>query len=530
MFILFINSCEDDTNIAPGEFSDVTWYTSVYPGQPLVATVGGFVAFTDLSQGALSHEWTIDEGNYFLKNGFTKNDTILDSFIDNNQGLVSLDKTINVLFKKAGLQKVRLYDTFKDSVTYVGKTFTLKSKREGNVFVIDTTFVVDVFDSIKPAFKVTNSLGVTLLNVAENDKVSLQDTASWPTVTIEAGEKLTFNDLTTTGKPTSRNWNIPGGKTTIGNAAIATYSFFKIGYFKGASIAVSRTDPAGSVSKLIPIKINVIPSTKPFVFDGNLTEGETEVISFNVTGEVATILGAAADFTVQVSNAGSGFNSTIKVKSVAINGSDATKLELTLESPIYNTDVIKVSFASGKVISVDGRTLSAFTTETVKPYYGVGILSPSGYGVENNAAGWWFQHPAYWSASGDQAATGSYSLKFTCANNTAAGTPGRIITYAPSPGAINAGDYLVKAKVYKVAGCTVKSFNIGFEKNWVRNALDISTLADGKWSEVTRVFTQPSTKSPDSIFIDVNGPTSFGGGIGTFYIDDIQCIPLEKRP
>ena len=65
---------------APDELSDVSWLIGTQPfvNDPFSINVETPVPFLDLSQGAVSHEWIIEEGNKYLKTGFRTNDSIFD--------------------------------------------------------------------------------------------------------------------------------------------------------------------------------------------------------------------------------------------------------------------------------------------------------------------------------------------------------------------------------------------------------------------------------------------------------------------
>lgn len=528
LLLAFVLGCQnEETYKAPNEFSDVAWYNSIYPGLPYNVEVGSYVSFMDLSQGSISHEWSIEEGNKFLKTGFKASDS-LPLFIDPTMGLTTNNETVHILFLKPGLNKVRFRNTFKDSVAYKG-TKQLKAVKEGNFWVIDTTFIVDAFEDLKPAFKVFKG-SQEVLSISETDLPKAIDSDNWPTVEVEAGDELQYVDMTTIDRPNGRTWYVTGGKPTSLNDSIANIAYFSLGEYKAGTFKSVRSGdrPARSVSKIIPLKVKVIPSSKPFVFNGNLKEAQNETISFNITGEAAPFSGQEEFFKVHVVNSKSGFNADIHVATAKVNDLDATIIELKLSQPIYNTDIITVSFANGNIQSVDTRVLSNFSDKTVIMNYGASILDSSKFGFENLATGWWIQHTAYWSSSDAVVASGFYSMKFT--NSNIATAPGRAITYGPKPGPIVAGDYLVKAKIYKVPGCTITSFNIAFEKNWVRKELKFDHLPEGKWGQVSLVYTQPKDQPDESIFMDVNGPAQWGGGTGTFYVDDIECIPLELRP
>ncbi len=142
LMIVFLVSCNDKEYIAPNEFSDVTWYTSLPTASLMTIQAGKYISFMDLSVGALSHEWIIEKQNYFLKPVFSANDS-LPLFIDNTLDTICTAKTIHVLFTTAGISKVRLRNTFSEPVTYKAAK-PLKAVQEGNVWVIDTTFVYTV--------------------------------------------------------------------------------------------------------------------------------------------------------------------------------------------------------------------------------------------------------------------------------------------------------------------------------------------------------------------------------------------------
>ncbi|MEN6363425.1 MAG: hypothetical protein ABFC90_12425 [Bacteroidales bacterium] len=150
--LVFAMSCKDDAYVAPDSLSDVAWYLSL----PYNATgnysfaAGKSVSFMDASVNELSHEWTLEDSTmHFLNKGFNTTDT-LTKFINPNIGLISKDKTVFVLFTKIGVNKVRLHDTFSESVTYRG-TKRLKAVQDvnnPNVWVIDTTFVFNVIEPV----------------------------------------------------------------------------------------------------------------------------------------------------------------------------------------------------------------------------------------------------------------------------------------------------------------------------------------------------------------------------------------------
>lgn len=145
--LLFTVSCNDNEYIAPDELSDVSWYTSIFPGQANQVTFGKSISFMDLSIGALSHEWTIynEDSTYFMNSGFQPSwgaDT-LKMYINKKANLINTDPTVHVLFRKEGEARVRFRNTFSSPVTYKG-TLPRNAVKEGDVWVLDTTLVFTV--------------------------------------------------------------------------------------------------------------------------------------------------------------------------------------------------------------------------------------------------------------------------------------------------------------------------------------------------------------------------------------------------
>lgn len=153
--ILF-TSCQKD-DLATPMFSDVTWYTSgsfqppIAAGDPFVsgnATTalirGKSISFMNLSQGAITNEWIIDEGLKFLKPPFKSSITDLTPYIDEAKGLSTTDATVHVLFNNAGVYNVTLKSTFKEKVTYNSTNALIQAVKVGDVWVFEQKFQVKV--------------------------------------------------------------------------------------------------------------------------------------------------------------------------------------------------------------------------------------------------------------------------------------------------------------------------------------------------------------------------------------------------
>lgn len=152
IFGTMFTSCTSESLTPDPTFSDVTWYAST----PLKTTgsitivAGKTISIFDLSQGTLSHEWTIMNGSHFLTTGFSNSNvpgttTPVDAtpFIDATKGLTTTDKTVFVYFPKAGNYTITLNNTFKDKVTYKGAT-PIDAVLVNGVWVFEQVFNVTV--------------------------------------------------------------------------------------------------------------------------------------------------------------------------------------------------------------------------------------------------------------------------------------------------------------------------------------------------------------------------------------------------
>jgi hypothetical protein len=259
-------SCQKDY-VEPDKFSDVSFVTSFFrsPSSSWGVSTGQLVTFSDLSQGALTHKWQLlTDSCVFLVGQIAKTDTVFDKY--RIAGTESSLKTLNVLYLKDGIQKIRLYNTYADSVTYRAGSSSARlfypSKKIGNVWVVDTTLVVHVYASqLKNPKLVLNYNGVDL-------------PANSDTVYVKKNSSLNLTDFTP-GSPNVRNYTFKGTSTgTVPMTANPSYliitfpmKFTALGVYNNNSMTISRTAdvgnniPAATNSLIVPIPnvIKVIP-------------------------------------------------------------------------------------------------------------------------------------------------------------------------------------------------------------------------------------------------------------------------------
>ena len=250
------------------------------------------------------------------------------------------------MFKKAGLRTINLYNEFNDSVAFRGADdFVFPAKKMGNKWVIDTTFVVDVYDSIKPNILI------------RQNNVEVSHTSSTDVITVEAGSTLEFVDITAQGRPNTRSWRIGGD--VVSTDSLAVIQFNKLGNFKG-NFRASRTGldiPNASGFYNIAATFEVIPSSLPFEVSGDVIELEDQTIIVPFNGEFSPFSNQEQFFTVNVAGVGD-----MNIESITINPNNATQLAIKLTDPIYKNDVITVSYdGNGTLESTDTRTPLAFT-------------------------------------------------------------------------------------------------------------------------------------------------------------------------
>ncbi|QHI39221.1 hypothetical protein IMCC3317_46260 [Kordia antarctica] len=551
--VLVWNCSKDDYQDyeAPDTLSDVSWVIGLNrtSQEPFSINYDTHISFFDLSQGAVSHEWQIQQGNHFLVEDLDPTDT-LTNYIDEAAGLIIGRPKAHVFFRNSGENTVRLLNKFSEPVSYNSSAGPFNSVQEGNLHVIDTTFTFDVYAQIKPAFKVLQD-GVEILTVTEDEITSIDDIDTWPTVDVEAGTSLTFMDLTETGRPNGRSWRFPEGTPNQVGGITANVSFFQLGTFTGElrSFRIAP-QPNAQETKVIPLKVNVVPSSQPFVFSNNLTEAENEKISFQVNGEVTPFSGEEGSFTVNVMNTASGFNQVIPVQLANVQAADATFIELTLSQPIYNSDLITVSYNGTNITSSDTRVLQPFGPETVAMFFGDNILPGNGWasfeltggGVNNAYASSQYFIPGgqgngqfgdlVWERVTTNAADGAASMQYNLPNVSPIPNMNLFGFSFAKPNGIPAGTYKVSYKVFKESS-TLNAFRMEFG-NPVTDikVFDISTINNNQWVEVseTIVFTADLPTNYRTTLRVIAGDNPGVTGAQLLYFDDLSLIELEPRP
>ncbi|UMB61716.1 hypothetical protein MHL31_05795 [Lutibacter sp. A80] len=545
----FTIGCEDDYEAPFGDYSSFSWYTGDGVAANFDLTekqinIDNYIAFYDVSQNAISHKWTIPASCNFLNKEITDKDSIYTPFII--PGTESAEDLANVLFVEPGIQEVVLTNVFKDSVAN-------SSKLSDGSWEIEQKFTVDVFANPNPACEIfkydysdpLNPTLVKVLTLTQDQIPSEEEIDSWQTVSIEAGQDLMYVDKSTEGRPTGTKWYLDGGKpeTSGGDTAVVKYN--KLGEFTSymESIRAGEEVPKKTISKIIPLKIEVLPSTAPFVRTGKVSITDN-VISFSVTGEVAALVQQEDFFTVHVTNETAGFDQNIAVSSAKINSEDATIIELTLAEPVYNTDTITLAYSGGNIVSVDSRVLDDFEPTIVTMDLGSNVLVESWAGFENASSSGNTTRKAdcdgYWVGAAndnlglpfyrttDKFYEGEASMKYESADG--------VVTVAlqgsdfSKPNGIEAGTYRVSYMVYLEPGNTMKTFTNIIQKPSQEIVWDIENLPRGEWIEISQDITTAAIASGTRFDLKVVvSNNSDAVGLQKMYFDNLSWVKLIPR-
>ncbi|WP_282165882.1 hypothetical protein [Cellulophaga baltica] len=509
LVIGLFTACNRDEYDAPNSLSDVSWYTSGFRDTIIQVNVNNFASFSDLSQGALSHKWTIEEGSFYLKGPITRSDTIFDDFKIQPESLESEDETIHVLFTQGGLKKVNLYNEFSEYVEFKGADgFIFPSKEVAGKWVIDTTFIVDVYDTIVPKILIRQN-GIVVPHESETDEII-----------VEAGSTLEFVDVSTIGRPNTRSWSIAGVTKTD---SLSVIQFNKLGSYKG-NLNISRQGesiPGDFDNYKIPATITVIPSSLPFEVAGEVVELENQTIQIPYNGEFAPFSDQSSHFTVTVNG------TPFAIASIGLNASNATLLEIKLQEQIYRSDVITVSYdGSGDFESTDTRIPGAFTDVPVAMFQHEIVK----FDFESNGGNWTANvenlPTTTIDISTEQAASGVSSLKVDAgASGNWSSFENLVDLFHLDAGVLVQYEY----KVYKATGA-----NLNFMAPWINNTggtvtqfwhNDIATAPENTWVTIRpgKQWAAGTTADDFNLYLRHSGS-------GTLYFDDIRIIIVDDRP
>lgn len=260
------------------------------------------------------------------------------------------------------------------------------------------------------------------------------------------------------------------------------------------------------------------------------TSGDIIQVSFDQDIDPASISGSSdptAGFIVTL-NGGAA-----TISSVAVNGTDASILDITIAEGAYQDDVITVAFTGpGDIRTVGGGAIADFAADTIVPY--IENLYTDG-NFEGNLGDYWFEGASGAGAtvefSTEQAYSGTQSLKMT--NDKPRLESGRDLNY-------EAGEtYIISYMRYIPSSV---DFEAGFraadagEKIWY-------DLGNGSASVTPRWFggTDPVKDTWELVEVEITPgaisnvgirfqPVPTSGTTYTLYFDDFKIYKKDFRP
>ena len=397
VLLTVFSSCKDDDFEPLNDVAECTWHLSSEDGnaEPIIIGLNKYLALMDLSQGAISHRWEVSEtGTKFLSGEMQWGQTDFTNMIDESIPHVNDLKLISVYFEQPGQHTIRLCNTFHKPVTYfyskwnkdLGKSekFQYVSKLEGDVYVMDTTFVVDVYaPELEPGVKVYRDAECTV-EVETGITGGTDENPEYKTVEIEYGDKLYFKDASY-DRPNSWIFNCQRAgivKVEAETADAITPLLFRTltsaeGIINDKPLTVNYTvervsDPDNkyvptAVAKTITIPLSIVvkPSSAPLDYTIKQVDQTHINVYLNNSQFKADVNELdhstfSLNWTNENSNAQSGtvsFSSAKIVKSETGN-KDLIQLEIANGDKIYNTDKMYLSCTENANVLFDGKGFS----------------------------------------------------------------------------------------------------------------------------------------------------------------------------
>ncbi|MFR9495986.1 MAG: SwmB domain-containing protein [Rikenellaceae bacterium] len=524
--------------------SDTAWYNS--EGNESISDryllkEGEYISFISASQGVVWREWTVDDNCEFLSDSFDCNEDVA-SQVDPSKGTTSSNAVESVYFGNAGYATVTLTEAFEEQVvTHDGSDIVSTLNDEG-LWVITKQYVVSVFGTIQPAFRVT--AGDQVLEVAAGESIGAEDT--WAVFEVETGEDILFEDLTYevgyTSLQPSRTWSVPASTEVSATSSSAYFSFISAndeGY-SGFSITSSRTSPSSSVSKDIPLRVVVVPAPL------KITKSEANVddsgMHNTITLTTNSLLASTTDlgFTVSITTVEGVEVEGVEVTGVEIDSTN-TKLTLTLNEKIFPGETVTLSYDPeiGGVTTVDDALLEAQDNLEITNNI-FSILDSTIYGLEestlafsNTESQWYATTTSVITREVDPAgAEGNYVGKLSLSSDQSAQySLIRKLTATPLQ-YVSGGDYILRHKIYVESGNipSTATYYIDYKHNneWFVDYTEHTyPTTTGQWIEQEFSLTCEDMYTT-SVQLRIVFPTTTTLPAGTvIYFDDFQLIPVR---
>ncbi len=537
-----INSFSDYSIISS---SASTYSSDSYYASTFYLSIGSTLEIMDLSQGSYNHFWEINECAKYLYPNYDSGTTDYTPYIIPDQSSSTTDTKIYLLMDKAGEATIRLYNEFDEYVSYNPAPTNSNSPIYESVYnestgrwVVDDTFTYYVLDNAGLDLSLYKS-GEYLCSVDRYDERTDDDTSTWESITIEAGESITYSVDELYGEPEDLKFSMNGGTVTDNGWAGVEVTYLSVGEYEAGSFTIKRTTsypnaPASSTTMTIPVMVNVVtPSGDLEVSDSSIEITDENTISITLPINIASYSGAQNYFSITATDK-DGAPIYTSVSSVAVKSANKSTLLLTLSEPLYTDDNVYLSYTGGSagVVTDDyGRSLQNFSQSIS---YATVLSDPDGFFSFESGESAWSETSGnnFWSISSTMSNGGSRSLHLNVpeAGNLASNPS----TYSPDATAPMASfvagvDYTLSFDLYVVneTGYSLKTLTLGGVTNNVTTAnLASYTAAKGVWYRMEFTLTA-STTTTEAVQFTINAHNT---AIGECYIDNLTIEKGDTRP
>ncbi len=393
---------DDNLSVDTGDFASTTWTLSSATRESdsetlsntLNITYGGYLTFTDTTEGAVSHEWLVQDqyDNVHLLSGTPDSDASSESLalmVVSGWDYTSDAESISLYFPEPGYYDVTLRNTFdKEAMfdfdgTYWRDVDVYANDADG-VYIWEETFHVAVYTSLmEPSVKVFRDAELT-------DEITLGtigSSSTYPTESILVGETLYFVDATT-GDPDSWYWYCKDLSKSVETQTAAILfnpalessdpkTTMTVTLSVSREADVNNDTPAGYIETIeVPLTIEVNLDNAPLVANAPILLNSRE-IEFDLNNDTNNAVFTSEydldedEFTITYENDYSAtayyktdytttapsatlLSGDIRVKSAVVT--DDGKLRLTTRDDMYNTDRLQIKYVGTAGFLVDNNS------------------------------------------------------------------------------------------------------------------------------------------------------------------------------
>ncbi len=302
---------------------------------------GDYLFLREVSQGALSHEWILDEKASFF--------TVVDDISSTIEDKILTDTDAYIVFEQSGWTTITMRNTFPEEVTSntsssYDSSITTYYDEEAEVWVFEKVWNDEVYGSLKPAFSVVRiELDGTETEVLAVSGDETTSTDNLTDVTLSQGDKLKFiYDSESEYKSSAQTWSVAGGTY---NMSDDTYSFNTVGTYTGYTLTASRdkisdsanTINAASTTKVVPLQVNVEYANIAVVSTGIYQASDNSIIvPFSKTLKTPLDSDLASAFSLVFVGDDSSLSEIVTVDAVQVVEDDATSLQLTFDEAYFD--------------------------------------------------------------------------------------------------------------------------------------------------------------------------------------------------